>query len=271
LREKEKEKRRERERERAREREREKERERERKKEKEGEREKEKKKESPPPPQLQLALLVWYVEYGALAAFLLCWIYWYNEWERNVDSWMREDNLQKHYDLLKTGQNQKAHGQAHKAFNSYRLHLAGSKYLLQMLLQLPILSQCSAPQPVSVEVSALMKGIADLQNHKQTPEYQSAVAQSKKRVDADRRLSQQIWQESKQLAKAKQLARKAKRCSWDDLTQEEQNLVIAHDDGRLERSMQNLMIQKTFLKPLPYKGAAACVANLQKGQRWGRG
>ena len=70
MREKEKEKRRERERERAREREREKERERERKKEKEGEREKEKKKESPPPPQLQLALLVWYVEYGALAAFL---------------------------------------------------------------------------------------------------------------------------------------------------------------------------------------------------------
>ena len=270
MREKEKEKRRERERERAREREREKERERERKKEKEGEREKEKKKESPPPPQLQLALLVWYVEYGALAAFLLCWIYWYNEWERNVDSWMREDNLQKHYDLLETGQNQKAHQLAHKAFNSYRLHLAGSKYLLQMLLQLPILSQCSAPQPVSVEVSALMKGIADLQNHKQTPEYQSAVAQSKKRVDADRRLSQQIWQQSKQLAKAQQLARKAKRCWWDDLTQEEQGLVIAHDDGRLERSLQNLMSQKALQKPLPYKGVAACVANLQKGQRWGR-
>ena len=40
------------------------------------------------------------------------------------------------HDLLKTGENQKAHQQAHKAFNSYLLHLAGSKYLLQMLLQL---------------------------------------------------------------------------------------------------------------------------------------
>ena len=167
MREKEKEKSRERERERARERERErereKERERERKKEKEGDREKERKKESPPPPQLQLALLVWYVEYGALAAFLLCWIYWYNEWERNVDSWMREDSLRKYYDLLKTGQNQMAHKQAHKAFNSYRLHLAGSKCLLQMLLQLPILPQCSAPQPVSVEVSSITRWIAHLQ------------------------------------------------------------------------------------------------------------
>ena len=185
-----------------------------------------------------------------------------------MDSWMREDNLQKHYDLLETGQNQKAHQLAHKAFNSYRLHLAGSKYLLQMLLQLPILPQCSAPQPVSVEVSALTKWIADLQNHKQTPEYQSAVAQSKKRVDADRRLSQQIWQQSKQLAKAKQLARKAKRCWWNELTQEEQGLVIAYDDGRLERSLQNLMSQKAHQKPLRYKGVAACVSDLQ---RWGRG
>ena len=167
MREKEKEKSRERERERARERERErereKERERERKKEKEREREKERKKESPPPPQFQLTLPVWYVEYGALVAFLLCWIYWYNEWERNVDSWMREDSLRKYYDLLKTGQNKMAHKQAHKAFNSYRLHLAGSKCLLQMLLQLPILPQCSAPQPVSVEVSSITRWIADLQ------------------------------------------------------------------------------------------------------------
>ena len=39
---------------------------------------------------------------------------------------------------------------------------------MQMLLQLAILPQCSATQPVSVEISALTKWIADLQNHKQT-------------------------------------------------------------------------------------------------------
>ena len=183
---------------------------------------------------------------------------------------MREDNLRKHYELLKTGQNQKAHQQAHKAFKSYCLHLAGSKYLLQMLLQLPILPQCSAPQPVSFPfVSALTKWIADLQNHKQTPEYQSAVAQSKKRVDADRRLSQRIWQQSKQLTKAKDLARKAKRCRWNELTQEEQGLVIAYNDGHLDEELQNLNSQKTLTPP--YKGVAACVSDLQRGQRWGWG
>ena len=97
------------------------------------------------------------------------------------------------------------------------------------------------------------------------------MALSKKRVDADKRLSQQIWQQSKQLNKAKQLARKAKRCWWNELTQEEQGLVIAYDDGRLERSLQNLMSQKAPQKPLRYKGVAACVADLQHGQRWGRG
>ena len=177
---------------------------------------------------------------------------------------MREDNLQKHYDLLEAGQNQKAHQLAHKGFNSYRLHLAGSKYLLQMLLQLPILPQCSAPQPVSVEVSALTKLFADLQNHKQTPEYKSAVALSKKRVDADKRLSQQIWQQSKQLAKAKALSRKAERGLWNACTQEEQDLAEAYDGGRLERELQNLVSQKTPI----YRGVAASLSDLQKGNRW---
>ena len=83
--------------------------------------------------------------------------------------------------------------------------------------------------------------------------------------------SQQIWQQNKQLAKAQQVTRKAKRCRWDDLTQEEQGLVIAYNDGRLDRSLQNLMSQKASQKHFPYKGVAACVAKLQKGQRWGRG
>ena len=140
-----------------------------------------------------------------------------------------------------------------------------------MLLQLPILAQCSSSEPELAEVPALTKWITDLQEHKQIPEYRDAVARSEKRSGEHRRLSQQIWQQSKQLAKAKQLARKAKRCWWNELTQEEQGLVIAYDDGRLDRSLQNLMSQKDPQKPLRYKGGAACVSNLQHGQRWGRG
>ena len=177
---------------------------------------------------------------------------------------MREDNLHKHNALIENGQNQKAHKLAHRTFTSYRFHLSGSKYLLQMLMQLPILAQCSASQPALAEVPALTKWIADLQEHRQTPEYQAAVALSKKRSSEHIRLSQQIWQQSKHLAKAKALSRKARLVSFDVLSSEEQGMVKAYEGGCLERSLQNLLSQKSST----YRGVAACVSHLQKGQRW---
>ena len=176
---------------------------------------------------------------------------------------MRLDNFHKHYAFLDKGQNQKAHQLAHRAFNTYCFQLAGSKYLLHMLLQLPILPQCSAAQPDFVEVPALTKWITDLQEHKQTPEYQAAVARSEKRSSEHRRLSQQIWQQSKQLSKAKALFRKAGRGLWNALTQEEQDLVQAYDGGRLEHELQNLVSQKIPI----YRGVAASVSDLQTCQR----
>jgi len=146
----------------------------------------------------------------------------YNNWEKNVDSWMGEDNLRKHYTFLDQGRKQKAHQLAHRAFHAYLFQLSGCRYLLQMLLQLPILPQCSAAQPAFGEVPALTTMIADLEEHQQTPRYQAAVAQSTKRSSEHSRLSQQIWQQSKQVAKAKALSRKARLSSWHDLTQEEQ-------------------------------------------------
>ena len=178
---------------------------------------------------------------------------------------MRKDSFQKYYDLVENGQNQKAHQLAHKAFHSYRSHLAGSKYLLQMLLQLPILPQCSAAQPASVEVAALTKWIADLEEHKQTPEYRAAVELSKKRDHANSRVSQQIWQQNKRLATARELSETA-RLGWWKLTGEQQSLVIEYEGGCMERRLQSLMSRKSH----PYRGAAAFVSDLQKGQHWCR-
>ena len=90
------------------------------------------------------------------------------------------------------------------------------------------------------------------------------MAKSEKHSSAHRRLSQQIWQQSQQLSEAKALSRKAESGLWDALTQQEQGLVEAYDDGRLERRLQNLVSQKTPL----YSGVAASVSDLQKGQRW---
>ena len=78
------------------------------------------------------------------------------------------------------------------------------------------------------------------------------------------RLSQQIWQASRELSEAKALSRKRDRGLWDDLTQEEQGLVEAYGSGRLDRKVQNLMSLKTPL----YKGVAASVSNENTGQRW---
>ena len=179
---------------------------------------------------------------------------------------MREDNLHKYKALLESRENQKAHQLAHRAFSTYKSQLAGSKYLLQMLVQLPILSQCSAAQSAFAPVPALTKWIADLQEHKQTPEYQAAVALSKKRSSEHGRLSHQIWQQTRELAKAKALARKARLVSMNVLTLEEQDLVKAYDGGCLEQNLQNLLSQK----PSAYRGVAACVSDLQNGQRWCR-
>ena len=127
-------------------------------------------------------------------------------------------------------------------------------------------SVVSAAQPAFAPVPALTKWIADLQEHKQTPEYQAAVALSKERSSEHSRLSHQIWQQSKELAKAKALARKATRVSMNGLTLEEQDLVKAYYGGGLEQNLQNLLSQK----PSAYRGVAACVSDLQNGQRWCR-
>ena len=79
-----------------------------------------------------------------------------------------------------------------------------------------------------------------------------------------RRLSQQIWYQTQLLSSGRALSRKAESGLWDDLTQEEQGLVEAYDVGRLERRLQKFVSQKTPI----YRGVAASVSDLQKGQRW---
>ena len=185
-----------------------------------------------------------------------------------MDSWMKEANIRKHRAFLARGQNQKAHHLEKGGFTTYCFQLSGSKYMLHMLLQLPILAQLMYQlddlEPELVEVPALTQWITDLQEHKKIAEYRDAVARSEKRSSDHRRLSQQIWQQSRQLSKARALSRKADIGLWDALTQEEQDLVEAYDGGRLERELQDLVSQKTPL----YRGVAASVSDLQRGNRW---
>ena len=191
-------------------------------------------------------------QYSAHGCYLLGGICWFNDWRADVESWMKEEKLPSYYLFLERAANgekvcyQKAHCMVRSGFSSYCHHLAGCKYLLHMLLQLPILAQCSAANPERAEIPALTKWITDLQRQKQTKEYNDAVRESKPALTTIYcRLSLQIREASRKLSKAKALSRKRNKGLRDDLTQEEQCLVEAYDSGRLDRRMQNLISQQT--------------------------
>lgn len=194
----------------------------------------------------------------------VCGTHWFNDWRSDVRSWMRPNKLPEYYDLIrsgKTGAGQQAHKMIKSSHCSYCFYLAGSKYLLQMLLKLPILAQCSARKPEDecyggrlMEVPALGRWIADLQNHQESDEYRCAVQKSEKRSNEQRRLSQQICKLSRELTAARTLAIRRDNGEWHDLTHDEQGLVEAWDAGKIERRLQNL--------------AEASIGDLQKNKKW---
>ena len=178
-----------------------------------------------------------------------------NDWFWDVDSWMNEDNLPIYHDLRWRKPN-KAQQMAKKAWSTYKFHLAGSKFLLHKLIQLPIVAQCSANSSASAEQPAsLMKCISDLQEHMKTDEYKTAVERSQRRANDHRRLSKQIWEASQWLSKGKVLSMKAQNGQFWELYKWEQELVEEYDGGKLERSLQNLVNQRAPI----YRGIGASV------------
>ena len=94
------------------------------------------------------------------------------------------EKKQRDYDYhLYEGQYNAAQQMGKTCFSTYLFQLAGSKFLLRKLIQLPILAQCSAEPPASDEQPAsLMKCMHDLQKHKKTPEYKEAFERAQKRA-----------------------------------------------------------------------------------------
>ena len=225
---------------------------------------------------LKPEILMGCLEYGAHVyssknpgCYPLCGVYWWNEWKYDVPSWMKASKISEYYELLRRGENgetscsQQAHQMLHH-HGTYCFYLGGPRYLMQTLLQLPILAQCTWREPDRVEVPALGRWIADLQNHQESDEYKRAVQKSQKRSDEHRRLSQQIWKLSRDLTKAKTLAIKRDKGEWDNLIQDEQGLVEALDARKLHRRLQNLVEEKTPV----YKGVGASMVDLQKDKHW---
>ena len=192
-----------------------------------------------------------------------------------MNAWMKDENLEE-YGEVKQRHPQRAHKWGKSSFSTYIHHLAGQRYLLHMLVKLPIIAQCTTPNPNRREVPALEKWFEDLRRHKDTPEYKNAVKMSQRVKDRDTkdRLSRQIWEAHRRLSQGKRLA--AQRESWeeelaaekwDKLDKTEQELLDEYDCDKLQETLRDLMSKKT-LPEKRYKGVAASVAEKNTFQRW---
>ena len=188
-----------------------------------------------------------------------------------MGAWMKDTNIDMYWEV-KWKDPKSAHKWAHSAFHTFAHHLSGQKYLLHMLVKLPIIAQCTTRGPATkpTEVPALEKWIEDLQRHKQTDAYKKAVKLSQPAASLNhKRLSRQIWETHRRLWKGKELAEKrdSNEIKWDDLDKTEQDLLEAYDTDKLNKKLRDLLSQKTPPEKR-YKGAAASVAEENTDQRW---
>ena len=187
-----------------------------------------------------------------------------------MGAWMKDTNIDMYW-KEKWKDPKSAHKWAHSAFHTFTHHLSGQKYLLHMLVKLPILAQCTTSCHLKrTEVPALEKWIEDLQRHKQTEAYKNAVKVSQPAASLNHKsLSRQIWDTHRRLSKGKELAEKRDSgdTKWDDFTKTEQELLEAYDTKKLEKKLRDFMSQKTPPEKR-YKGAAASVAEENTDQRW---
>ena len=102
----------------------------------------------------------------------------YNNWRTNVYAWMHTSNSNKYEDLKKAGNNRDAHALSKKAFSKYLFQLSGDKFLLQMLIQLPLVQDPnSARSPVTSQQfrTSLARFITELRRHYKDERYKDAA------------------------------------------------------------------------------------------------
>ena len=168
----------------------------------------------------------------------------YNDWQWQVNSWMNEETLTIYNDL-RWNRPEEASQLLKEAFDTYLLQLAGSKFLLHKLIQLPIIAQCNAtPSDSAEQPASLMKCINDLHVYMRTDEYKALLTIAEKRTYEDRRLGREIWNANWWLAKGKEFSLRAQNGEESPLKQWERRLANEYDDGKLERRLKDLLNQQ---------------------------
>ena len=126
-------------------------------------------------------------------------------------------------------------------------HISGCRFLLQMLIELPIVRVGSAARPASSTSAAIKDLLEALQQHKETEQYKKAVLASAKRMDSQERISKQIWWAKANLERGNTLAeqRDAGSLCFFDLSCEDQDRVENYDSGKAEKILCSLQAAKS--------------------------
>ena len=170
----------------------------------------------------------------------------WKEWQYNVVLWMKKEN-QDEYWRKRRIRTQDGHQYRRSCFSTYCFQISGCRFLLGMLIQLPIVRVDSAERPVSCTSSAIRELLVALEKHKQTAKYKAAKLTSAERMDKQDRLSKQIWWAKANLERGRSLAehRDVGTIPWDDFDEVEQGLVVQYDSKKLERILEDLQAQRS--------------------------
>ena len=115
-----------------------------------------------------------------------------NTWREIVESWMRPSTLENYNWLMENRRHQEAHQLTKTAFSSYKFQLSGCKFLLDKLIELPLISvrygYSSAERPASI----LNKLLKDYDNHRTKQNYENAVRQAEAHQAGELRRSHKL-------------------------------------------------------------------------------
>ena len=119
----------------------------------------------------------------------------FNNWRKDVGEWMHEHN-RKEYEYLKSGDKKSSeHALGKRAFNKYLFQLCGDKFLLQKLIQLPLVRDpnSAAPPMTSQQfATSLAKFISHLHAHYDEPRYKAAAKKTRRCSDEFLHLTKRI-------------------------------------------------------------------------------
>ena len=126
---------------------------------------------------------------------------------------------------------------------------------MHKLIELPLISACSAEQPTAILLTKLIDAYLV---HQKCKEHVDARNQSTKHQVSQRRLSGQVWWAQYNYSKGRKLSEmvRDKEVEFFQLPDWEQQLVEDYDYRRLAKALDEVLEQKAF-KQQPYRGAGA--------------